>query len=159
MTRATSRLGLYVHIPFCAARCPYCDFATAPATSALRARYLDALAREIAREGAALGRTGVRTLYVGGGTPSLLEPDEIGALAAAIASAFSFAPREATVEANPATARACWPGASSGSRASRSARSRSIRPGCGRSAGRISRRTSLPPSPRRARPAWTSAST
>jgi len=103
MTRATSRLGLYVHIPFCAARCPYCDFATAPATSALRARYLDALAREIAREGAALGRTGVRTLYVGGGTPSLLEPDEIGALAAAIASAFSFAPREATVEANPAT--------------------------------------------------------
>ncbi len=98
-----SGIGLYVHIPFCAARCPYCDFATAPATSALRARYLDALTREIAREGAALGRARVRTLYVGGGTPSLLEPEEVGALAAAIASAFAFAPREATVEANPAT--------------------------------------------------------
>jgi len=98
-----NELGLYVHIPFCAARCPYCDFATAPATSALRARYLDALGRELAREGSALGRPYVRTLYVGGGTPSLLEPGEIRALAAAIRASFAFAPLEATVEANPAT--------------------------------------------------------
>ena len=60
-----SGLSLYVHIPFCAARCPYCDFATAPATSALRARYLEALAREIAREGRALGRPRLRTIFVG----------------------------------------------------------------------------------------------
>jgi len=96
-------MGLYVHIPFCASRCPYCDFATAPATSALRSRYLATLAEEIAREGRALSRPRVRTLYVGGGTPSLLEPQEIRALAAALRAAFVLRPREATVEANPAT--------------------------------------------------------
>ena len=94
---------MYVHIPFCAARCPYCDFATAPATTRLRARYLAALAVEIGREGAALGRPRARTLFVGGGTPSLLEPDEIDALAAALHGAFAFRPLEATIEANPAT--------------------------------------------------------
>jgi oxygen-independent coproporphyrinogen-3 oxidase len=96
-------ISLYVHIPFCASRCPYCDFATAPATSALRSRYLELLGREIAREGAALGRPRVATAFFGGGTPSLLDPDEIETLSAAIRGAFSFAPDEVTFEANPAT--------------------------------------------------------
>jgi oxygen-independent coproporphyrinogen-3 oxidase len=96
-------LGLYVHIPFCAARCPYCDFATAPATSRLRGRYLDALDREIRREGERLGRPRVTTLYVGGGTPSLLEPAEVERLGAALRDSFDLRPQEATVEANPAT--------------------------------------------------------
>ena len=96
-------LGLYVHIPFCASRCPYCDFATAPATTALRGRYLDALGREIAREGELLGRPRVRTLFFGGGTPSLLEPAEITRLGEALGSAFALRPREVTLEANPAT--------------------------------------------------------
>jgi oxygen-independent coproporphyrinogen-3 oxidase len=96
-------ISLYVHIPFCASRCPYCDFATAPATTRLRGRYLDALATEIAREGEALGRPRLRTIYVGGGTPSLLEPDEIAHVASAIDAAFVRQPREVTVEANPAT--------------------------------------------------------
>ena len=98
-----SAISLYVHVPFCAARCPYCDFATAPATSRLRSRYLDALATEIGREGATLDRPSVRTLYVGGGTPSLLEPNEIASLAGALRDAFDLALEEATVEANPAT--------------------------------------------------------
>jgi len=98
-----NRISLYVHVPFCAARCPYCDFATAPATSKLRARYVEALAGEIRREGAALGRPTARTLYVGGGTPSLLEPEEIDALGAALRESFDLALVEATVEANPAT--------------------------------------------------------
>ena len=98
-----SAIGLYVHIPFCASRCPYCDFATAPARSPLRARYLDALEREIAREGARLDRPAVDTLYFGGGTPSLLEPHEIERLGAAIRRSFDLALKEATVEANPAT--------------------------------------------------------
>lgn len=96
-------ISLYVHIPFCASRCPYCDFATAPATSALRTRYLAALGVEIGREGAALGRPRVGTAFFGGGTPSLLEPDEIAALGAAIAASFDFRPDEVTFEANPAT--------------------------------------------------------
>lgn len=96
-------ISLYIHVPFCAARCPYCDFATAPATSKLRARYIDALTTEIEREGKALGRPRLRTVYVGGGTPSLLEPDEIAALGSAVRSSFDVRPREVTVEANPAT--------------------------------------------------------
>jgi oxygen-independent coproporphyrinogen III oxidase len=96
-------ISLYVHIPFCASRCPYCDFATAPATSALRARYLAALGTEIAREGAALGRPRVGTAFFGGGTPSLLDPDEIAELGASIAASFDFRPDEVTFEANPAT--------------------------------------------------------
>ena len=103
LTARARALGVYVHVPFCAARCPYCDFATAPATSRLRARYLAALRAEIRREGALLGRPRARTLYVGGGTPSLLEPDEVDALADALRSAFDLRPLEATVEANPAT--------------------------------------------------------
>ena len=98
-----SGFGLYVHIPFCAARCPYCDFATAPARSALRSRYLDALDTEIRREGERLGRPSVWTLYFGGGTPSLLEPDEVARLGAALQEAFDLRPSEATVVANPAT--------------------------------------------------------
>lgn len=96
-------VGLYVHIPFCASRCPYCDFATAPATTALRARYLAALARELEGEGRRLGRPRVRTLFFGGGTPSLLDPGEIASLGEAIRASFELRPREVTVEANPAT--------------------------------------------------------
>ena len=99
----TRGIGLYVHIPFCASRCPYCDFATAPATTALRGRYLDALTREIAHEAAILGRPRVRTLFFGGGTPSLLEPAEIEMLGEALRRAFVLRPREVTLEANPAT--------------------------------------------------------
>src|SRR5438132_10475357 len=87
---SASALSLYVHIPFCASRCPYCDFATAPATSRLRARYLDALITEIHREGARLGHARARTLYFGGGTPSLLEPDEIAPLGAALRESFEL---------------------------------------------------------------------
>lgn len=99
----TRGIGLYVHIPFCASRCPYCDFATAPATTALRGRYLETLTREIVIEGELLGRPRVRTLFFGGGTPSLLEPAEIQSLGDALRRAFVLRPREVTLEANPAT--------------------------------------------------------
>src|SRR5439155_34975 len=102
--RPLASLGLYVHIPFCAARCPYCDFATAPARSALRSRYMEALDVEIRREGLSLGRPRVATLYVGGGTPSLLEPEEVARLGAALRDAFDLRPVEAAAVAN-------WPGA------------------------------------------------
>src|SRR3989441_10565254 len=82
----TRGIGLYVLIPFCASRCPNCDFATAPATTALRGRYLETLGNEIAREGELLGLPRVRTLFFGGGTPSLLQPAEIARLGAALRS-------------------------------------------------------------------------
>ena len=100
---ALRSLGVYVHIPFCAARCPYCDFATAPAQSALRSRYLDALDSEIRREGLRLGKPRVSTLFFGGGTPSLLEPVEIARLGTTLRDSFDLRPTEASVEANPAT--------------------------------------------------------
>jgi len=96
-------LGLYVHIPFCAARCPYCDFATAPARSPLRAAYFDALAEEIVARGGAHRRPRVTTLYFGGGTPSLMEEHEFESVTRALRSAFDLTVREATLEANPAT--------------------------------------------------------
>src|SRR2546429_9980136 len=85
-----SALSLYVHVPFCASRCPYCDFATAPATTRLRSRYLGALVAEIEREGARLGRPSASTLYLGGGTPSLLGPEGIDALADALRRSFDL---------------------------------------------------------------------
>ena len=100
---ALRSLGVYVHVPFCAARCPYCDFATAPARSSLRSRYLDALDSEIRREGDRLGRPRATTLFFGGGTPSLLEPVEIARLGSALRDSFDLRPSEASVEANPAT--------------------------------------------------------
>jgi oxygen-independent coproporphyrinogen-3 oxidase len=94
-------VGLYLHIPFCAAICPYCNFNRGLVDAGLKARYVEALAREIARAG-----TGepADTIYFGGGTPSLLEPAEVARLVAACRDAFTLAPdAEVTLEANPET--------------------------------------------------------
>ena len=98
-----SGIGAYVHIPFCAARCPYCDFATAPALDPRRTRYLEALAREARAWGQRLGRPPVATLYFGGGTPSLLDPAEFRSLLDTLGESFELRPVEFTLEANPAT--------------------------------------------------------
>lgn len=77
--------GLYVHVPFCSAICPYCDFAVQVGNAAKRRRYVDALCAEIqvvSQPWQALGveipaARNVGTIYFGGGTPSFLEPDEL----------------------------------------------------------------------------------
>lgn len=95
-------LALYLHIPFCASRCPYCDFNTYAGIGHLLPSYLEALAREVQAWGEWLGRPRVRTVFLGGGTPSLLTPGQMGALLEAVARAFSLeAGAEVTVEANP----------------------------------------------------------
>ena len=99
-------LGLYVHIPFCSAICNYCNFNRGLFDPALKARYVDALVAEIRRVGAdrCAGPSDSRadTIYFGGGTPSLLEPDEIRRIIAACEEAFDIASdREVTLEANP----------------------------------------------------------
>src|SRR6188768_2082308 len=95
-------LGLYLHIPFCAAICNYCNFNRGLFDADLKAKYVAALLQEI--RGAAEPGTSVDTIFFGGGTPSLLEPAEIASLVAACQAAFSVAPDgEVTMEANPET--------------------------------------------------------
>ncbi len=84
--------SLYVHVPFCAARCDYCAFySVAGAAPALRAHYLE----RIADERHALEQPPT-SIYVGGGTPSILEPEDLGVLLGMLGSAPEF-----TVEVNP----------------------------------------------------------
>jgi oxygen-independent coproporphyrinogen-3 oxidase len=101
---AEEPLGLYVHVPFCSSICNYCNFNRGLFDAALKERYVGALETEIRRAG-----RGERadTIYFGGGTPSLLEPDEIGRLIGACRRAFDVAPdSEVTLETNPETSSA-----------------------------------------------------
>jgi putative oxygen-independent coproporphyrinogen III oxidase len=103
-----SAFGVYVHWPFCLAKCPYCDF-----NSHVRhqppdqQRHLAAFRREIAHRAAlAPGRT-VTSVFFGGGTPSLMEPATVGGILDAIASAWKVAQdAEITLEANPTSVEA-----------------------------------------------------
>jgi oxygen-independent coproporphyrinogen-3 oxidase len=98
-------LGLYVHIPFCQAICSYCNFNRGLFDADLKARYLGALEWEI-RSAAEAGQQ-ADTIFFGGGTPSLLEPDEIARVIGACRETFALAPdAEITLETNPETATA-----------------------------------------------------
>jgi len=89
---------VYVHLPFCPYICPYCDFAKWAWDDAKAARYLDALRAQIA----AAPDVRARTLYFGGGTPSLYEPAVIAELVALVRERFALPPNaEVTLEANP----------------------------------------------------------
>lgn len=96
-------LGLYLHIPFCQAICSYCNFNRGLFDAALKTRYVAALEQEIRRE----PRRAADTIFFGGGTPSLLEPPEIGALIRACRDTFDMSDdAEITLETNPETATA-----------------------------------------------------
>jgi oxygen-independent coproporphyrinogen-3 oxidase len=88
---------LYVHVPFCAHRCGYCDFVTLVGRREEHAGYVDALLRELELERGLLDEP-VETIFLGGGTPTFLAPDELARLLAALPAA-----EEVTVEANPET--------------------------------------------------------
>jgi oxygen-independent coproporphyrinogen-3 oxidase len=95
---------LYVHVPFCAERCPFCSFATAPEEAGAHARYLRALRREIELIGALPWAPDVRvtTVFVGGGTPSLLSVEEMEGVLDTVHAWFDVDPgAEVTVECNP----------------------------------------------------------
>ena len=101
-------LGLYLHVPFCVDRCTYCSFATTR-DQALKPAAVARLLEDVAAWGAALGRPAVDTLYLGGGTPSLLSAEELRRLTEALRDAFDLTPlREATLEANPGTVDLRW---------------------------------------------------
>ncbi|GGJ74292.1 coproporphyrinogen III oxidase [Pilimelia anulata] len=101
--------GVYVHVPFCASRCGYCDFNTYTATElgggAGREGYADTVLAELAlarRVLAGAPPPRVDTIFVGGGTPTLLPPADLGRIVAGIADTWGLAPdAEVTTEANP----------------------------------------------------------
>ncbi len=119
LTRTCKMLGLYVHIPFCSAICNYCNFNRGLFDAALKSRYVDALVTEISRAGGpgrpdraggpgepgkagGVGMDSVDTIYFGGGTPSLLEPEEVARIIGACRARFDVAAdSEITLEANP----------------------------------------------------------
>ena len=93
--------GLYIHIPFCKSRCIYCDFYSTTNLD-LKSQYITALCREVGQRNDYLpGRT-LKTIYLGGGTPSLLTTEDIEQLTNKIKSIFNISPDyEFTIEANP----------------------------------------------------------
>lgn len=100
-------LGFYVHVPFCEQRCHYCSFNTAPRDDEGLAHYLRALHRELALLATLpwAGSVTVATVFVGGGTPSLLAPDDLAAILGALRGGFVLAAgAEVTVECNPESA-------------------------------------------------------
>lgn len=99
--RAAASGGIYVHVPFCLRKCVYCDFFSI-ADLSLKPAFLEALSCEISA--ADPGRLAFDTIYIGGGTPSLLEPAEVREIINALFSKFRFeGPVEVTLEANPGT--------------------------------------------------------
>ncbi len=103
----TPDTSLYLHIPFCAHRCAYCDFNTYAGQEVLIPAYVEALIKEIEWIGKQLPITNyqsTQTIFFGGGTPSLLSGTQIDSVISALSSVFSLSPdAEITIEANPGT--------------------------------------------------------
>lgn len=97
-------LELYIHIPFCIKKCLYCDFLSFPANRKMQAEYMDQLRCEIASQGPWYADYLVTTVFIGGGTPSALEAEQITLLMQAVKRSFALAEEaEITIEANPGT--------------------------------------------------------
>ena len=99
-------LGIYIHIPFCVQKCPYCGFLSAPPESDDEVEnYIDHLIKEAGMAGGAYGEDRkVDTVFIGGGTPSLLSSEQIWCVVNALDAAFDMTDDpEITIEANPGT--------------------------------------------------------
>ena len=109
--RAMAKLGVYIQVPFCQTKCTYCNFHTGVVPARRFAPYVEAVCREIRSYASLPGASGVSspagltvdTVYIGGGTPSLLEPRLLGEILQAIRNSFSCALDEVTLEADPET--------------------------------------------------------
>lgn len=97
-----SGMGLYVHVPFCKTKCPYCDFNTYQGIENLIEPFLPAITSEITCWGDALAHPPVKSVFFGGGTPSYLPQGDIERILVAIQSSFQVDPAaEISIEANP----------------------------------------------------------
>ena len=102
--KGCSMLELYIHIPFCIRKCNYCDFLSFPETESRIAQYCHALKEEIKRTGDQAEDIGVRSVFIGGGTPSILEAEQITEIMTCIRNNFSIEKNaEITIESNPGT--------------------------------------------------------
>ncbi len=100
-------LALYIHWPFCLAKCPYCDFNSHVRERIDQTRFAAALRTELAWEAARLGRRPLASIFFGGGTPSLMAPETVAALIDASKNLFAPLPDiEITLEANPTSVEA-----------------------------------------------------
>ncbi|CAN5690920.1 radical SAM family heme chaperone HemW [soil metagenome] len=98
----TSPIGIYVHIPFCSHICPYCDFNTYRGLEPLMPRYVDALVTDIRSFTDRHRLFTASSIYLGGGTPSLLSASQVGVIIQELRNAFDLEPSaEITMEANP----------------------------------------------------------
>lgn len=101
---AGEHVNLYIHIPYCQAKCSYCDFNAYAGMRALYEPYTRAVCAEIERAGQTFGRLPAPTLYFGGGTPPLLSAPRLARIAAACRASFDLAgDAEISLEANPET--------------------------------------------------------
>jgi oxygen-independent coproporphyrinogen-3 oxidase len=101
-------LGIYIQVPFCQTKCTYCNFHTGVFSKTLYSPYVEAVCREISERGglnttAVTANSTVDTVYIGGGTPSLLEPTAMARMLEAIRSQFDCELEEVTLEADPET--------------------------------------------------------
>lgn len=99
--------GLYIHWPFCQSKCPYCDFNSHVAATIDQNRWRDAYLREIARLGAETRGRVLQTVFFGGGTPSLMDPEVVAAILDAVRATWPMVnDPEITLEANPGSVEA-----------------------------------------------------
>ncbi|HBM77416.1 MAG TPA: coproporphyrinogen III oxidase, partial [Verrucomicrobiales bacterium] len=97
-------IHLYLHIPFCRDICPYCSFYKHKPGNADMRHFVDSILREANLRSAQMSSLQVDTVYLGGGTPSMLPPDLIGNLFQKLGETFNFSPSaEINLEVNPAT--------------------------------------------------------
>lgn len=103
--RQSNRLGVYIHIPFCKSKCAYCDFYSySPKDTRVYTAYTDALIKHISSYRVAGGDYAPDTVYIGGGTPTVLPEEEMMRILRAVKSAFRLQKNaEYTMECNPAT--------------------------------------------------------
>ncbi len=107
-SRSNGLFGVYVHWPFCAAKCPYCDFNSHVHRGAFdEAEYLKSYVAEIAHTAKQTGNRKVQSIFFGGGTPSLMDPCTVGGILEAIGKYWNVDPKaEITLEANPTSVEA-----------------------------------------------------
>ena len=97
------RFGIYIHIPFCKKKCKYCDFISFSCDEDIQEKYLKSLIEEIKNREISKKRE-VTTIYIGGGTPSLVNPKYIGKILKEIKKKFELSKDvEITIEINPGT--------------------------------------------------------